>query len=68
MTVISKVKKTLATIKSTQGTLKEYSIHERNKDARNTYKDALEVTNKVIYDLEKRVEEIELEEPQYKAP
>ena len=66
MTVISKVKQTLITIKSTQGTIREYSIHERNSEAQKAYKEALEVTSKVINDLEKRVEAMEFEEPQYK--
>jgi hypothetical protein len=66
MTVISKVKQTLATLKGTQGTLRMYLIQERDEEAKGAYNNALEVTNEIIEDIEKRVKSLELEEPQYK--
>ena len=67
MTVGSKVKGTLATLKGTQGTLRIYSIQERNEEAKGVYKEALEVTEKIIGDLEDRIKVLEFEEPQYKG-
>lgn len=66
MTVISKVKQTLATLKGSQGTLRIYSIQERDEEAKASYNKALEVTSEIIQDLEARAETLELEEPQYK--
>ena len=67
MTVISKVKQTLATLKEAQGTLRIYSIQERDEEAKVAYNKSLEVTNEIIEDIETQVNTIELEEPQYKA-
>lgn len=66
MTVASKVKQTLANLKGTQGTLRVYSIQERNEEARSAYNEALKVTDKIIKDLEKRTQTLQFEEPQYK--
>jgi hypothetical protein len=66
MTVISKVKQTIATLSGAKGTLRMYSIQEQNEEARAVYKEALDVTDKILIDLESRVKTIEFEEPQYK--
>lgn len=66
MTVCSKVKQTLVTLKGAQATLRVYSIQEQNEEARCAYNESLKVTDKIIKDLEKRVKTIEFEEPQYK--
>ena len=66
MTVISKVKQTLATLKGSQGTLRLYSIQERDEEAKAAYNKALETTREIIEDIETRVQTLELEEPQYK--
>ena len=66
MTVISKVKQTLATLKGAQGTLRIYSIQERDEEAKAAYNKALEVTHEIIEDIETQVNALELEEPQYK--
>ena len=66
MTVISKVKQTLATLKGSQGTLRIYSIQERDEEAKVAYNKALEVTHEIIEDIETQVNTLELEEPQYK--
>lgn len=67
MTISSKVKGTLASLKGAQGTLRIYSIQEPNMAARSVYKEALKVTDRIISDLEERVKTLELEEPQYKG-
>jgi Protein of unknown function (DUF1657). len=67
MTVASQVKQTLASLKGARGTLRVYSTQTRDKDARVMFTDAIEVTNKVINDLETRLRTLEFEEPQYKG-
>ena len=67
MTVGSKVKQTLATLRGAEATLRVYSLQERDKEARAIYADAFEEISKIKIDLEKRVGVIEFEEPQYKG-
>ena len=66
MTVISKVKQSLSTLKGAQGTLRVYSIQEQDEEAKSAYNQALEVTIAIIDDIETRVQTLEFEEPQYK--
>ena len=66
MTVISKVRQTLATLKGSQGTLTIYSIQEQDEEAKAAYNKALKVTREIIGDIEIQVKSLELEEPQYK--
>lgn len=66
MTVISKVKQTLANLNGAQGNLRIYSIQERDEKAKATYNKALESIHEIIEDIETRVKTLELEEPQYK--
>jgi sulfur transfer complex TusBCD TusB component (DsrH family) len=67
MTVISKVKQTLATLKGSEATLKMYSLQERDEEARAIYAEASEEISKIKIDLEKRVGLMEFQEPQYKG-
>lgn len=67
MTAISKVKQTLATLKGVEVTLKMYSMQERSKEAIIAYTEASEEIKKIEIDLEKRIGNMELQEPQYKG-
>ena len=67
MTVASQVKKTLATLKGNQGTLRLYALQTRDEETKLVYNEALESTEKIINDLEKRVQSLEYQEPQYKG-
>lgn len=67
MTVISKVKQTLATIKASEATLRTYSLQERDEEARTIYTEAFEELAKIKIDLEERVGALEFQEPQYKG-
>lgn len=67
MTVISKVKQTLATLKGAESTLKMYSLQERNEEAKAIYAEASKEINEIKTDLEKRIGVMEFEEPQYKG-
>lgn len=67
MTVGSKVKQTLVSLKSTQSTLRMYSIQTQNRKAKLAYKEALKATDEVVQDLERRLRVMEFQEPQYKG-
>lgn len=67
MTVSSQVKKTLANLKGVQSTLHLYSIQSQNDEEKSAYKEAINVTNNIINDLENRLKTLEFEEPQYKG-
>lgn len=67
MTVGSKVKQTLASLKGIESTLRIYSLQSRNEDEKIIYKNALETTEAVTKDIEDRLKILEFEEPQYKG-
>jgi len=67
MTVASQVKQTLASLKGVQGTLRIYFTQTRDEETREVYKEALETTEEILNDLEKRVQVLEFQEPQYKG-
>jgi len=67
MTVASQVKKTIATLKGSQGTLRLYALQTRDEETKFVYNEALESTGKIISDLEARMQILEYSEPQYKG-
>ncbi|WHH60043.1 DUF1657 domain-containing protein [Petroclostridium sp. X23] len=67
MTVSSQVKQTLASIKGAQSTLKIYAAQTQSDETRLAYEDAIDKTGDIIRDLEKRVQTLEYQEPQYKG-
>ncbi|WP_094606803.1 hypothetical protein SPSIL_034220 [Sporomusa silvacetica DSM 10669] len=67
MTVASQVKQTLATLKGSQGTLRLYASQTRNEETKLVYKEALETTGTIINDLDRRMQNLEYQEPQYKG-
>ncbi len=67
MTVASQVKQTLAGLKGMQGTLRIYSTQTRDEETRSVFSEALETTGGIINDLERRLQVLELQEPQYKG-
>lgn len=67
MTVGSKVKQTLASLKGIESTLKIYSVQSLNEDERKAFKEAVKVTGQVVNDIEQRIKTIEYQEPQYKG-
>lgn len=67
MTVASQVKQTLAGLNGIQGTLRAYFTQAQDTETKKVYDEALEVTKDIINDLEKRVQVLEFEEPQYKG-
>lgn len=67
MTVISKVKQTLASLKGIEATLEMYSLQERDKESKAIYNEASKEIGRIKTDLEKRIGFMEFEEPQYKG-
>jgi hypothetical protein len=67
MTVASQLKQTLATLKGSQGTLRLYAIQTRDEQTKLVYTEALAATGVIINDLERRMQTLEYQEPQYKG-
>ncbi|MEY8762828.1 MULTISPECIES: DUF1657 domain-containing protein [Clostridium] len=67
MTVGSKVKQTLVTLKGAGSTLRLYSLQEQDKKARDVYGEAFEAVENVVQDLNRRIKFLKQEEPQYKG-
>lgn len=67
MTIGSKVKQTVATLKNCEANLRIYSIQESEKNARAVYTKAFKELGEIKVDLEKRLGELEFQEPQYKG-
>lgn len=67
MTVASQVKQTLAGLKGVQGTLRIYTTQTQDDETNSAFSEALEVTSGIINDLEKRIQVLEFQEPQYKG-
>jgi hypothetical protein len=67
MTVISKVKQTLAGLQSTQATLKLYEAQSQDEETKKAYQEILDTTDGIVKDLESRIKTLEYEEPQYKG-
>ena len=67
MTVASQVKKTVATLKGNQATLRLYGLQTRDEETKGIYKEALQITEEIIADLEGRVRTLEAKEPQYQG-
>lgn len=67
MTVGSRVKQTVSSLKGIKSTLEIYTLQTQDKETSSAYKEALVVINEVLNDLEQRVQTLEFEEPQYKG-
>lgn len=67
MTVASQVKQVLATLKSSQGTIRLYAAQAKEEEIRAVYDETIETTTEIINDLEKRLSILEYQEPQYKG-
>mgnify|MGYP001138916361 CR=1 FL=1 len=67
MTISAKLKQTLAALKGSQGLLQIYEKQVENVEIKSVLKEAVETTGDIIFDLENRIKNIELQEPQYKG-
>ncbi len=65
ITIITKVKQTLAGLKSAQASFETFALGTDNQQAKQLYQDAAKQTQSVIDSIQPRVQQIEQEEPQY---
>lgn len=68
MSVGSKVRGTLASLQSIEATLSSLAAKTTEQEAREAFHQACLKTRTVIKEMNKRVNHIEFEEPQYKQP
>ncbi|GAE28947.1 MULTISPECIES: DUF1657 domain-containing protein [Halalkalibacter] len=67
MTVGSKMKQTIAGLKSAQASLETFALETENQQAKQLYQQMAQNTQSVIDGLTPRMQQIEQEEPQYKS-
>jgi hypothetical protein len=67
MTISAQVKQTLASLKSIEATLENFSSIEKNNEAKEIFSRNVQRVNRVIGDLEERLSVLEFEEPQYRG-
>ena len=67
MTIGSQVKQTVASLKGAKSTLESFAIIETNDEAIKIMKRNASGIGNIINDMEKRLSELEFEEPQYKG-
>lgn len=67
MTVISNVKQSLSTIKGIEAQLSILALNALDPEAQRTFHEMMNVMNDIKKDLQVRVNEMLLEEPQYKG-
>ncbi|MEX0415204.1 DUF1657 domain-containing protein [Bacillus sp. C30] len=65
MTVITKLKQTLAGLKSAQASLEGFALDTDNQQAKQLYQNTARQTQTVIDSLEPRIQQVQQEEPQY---
>jgi hypothetical protein len=67
MTVASQIKQTLASLKGAEATIKTYAIHHPDQVTKGEFLSCEQKMKSIISDLEKRIQQIEYEEPQFKG-
>ena len=67
MTVYSNLKQTIADLRSSRETLKIYSIQTKDHENQSIINDAVKELDSIVSELEKRMQTLEFEEPQYKG-
>jgi Protein of unknown function (DUF1657) len=67
VTTYSKVKQTLVSLEGTKATLERYSMISEDQHARQAFRRNADKLQVVIDRLKKRVQTMEMEEPQYKG-
>lgn len=67
MTVATQIKSCLASLKSAQADLEQFALSTQNQEAKNMFTKAASTTKEIVAELEGRISQIEMEEPQYKG-
>jgi hypothetical protein len=66
MTVASKIKGTIANLRSAYASLELFALETNDKRAKQAFETAAQETKAVLESLEHRLREVEREEPEYK--
>jgi len=67
MTVASQVKTCVASLKSAQASLEQFALNTQNQEAKTLFTNAAQQTQQIVAQVEARVAQLEIEEPQYKG-
>ncbi|MDQ0337591.1 hypothetical protein J2S00_000361 [Caldalkalibacillus uzonensis] len=67
MTVASKLKQTIASLKGAAATMETYAAHHPDQQVKETFKTCRQQAEQIIAELDQRLQEMEFEEPQYKG-
>ncbi|AJS59382.1 DUF1657 domain-containing protein [Paenibacillus sp. IHBB 10380] len=67
MTVSSQVKTCLSSLKGAQASLETFALGTENQEAKTLFTSAAEQTQKIVDQVQTRVQQLENEEPQYKG-
>lgn len=67
MTVASKLKQTLASLKGASATMERFATHHPDEQTKQVFMESQQLTDQMIQDLERRIREVEFEEPQFKG-
>jgi len=67
MTIATQVKSCLASLKSAQANLEQFALGTQNEEAKAMFTSAAKTTQLVVQQLEDRVKQMEMEEPQYQG-
>jgi hypothetical protein len=67
LTVSSQIKQTLSSLKSAQASLESFALETQNQQAKQLFSNAAQQTKNIVDTLEPRIQEIEIQEPQYKG-
>ena len=66
MTVVDQVRQTVAGLKSAQASLETFALQTDNQQAKQLFQQAAQQTQMVVDQVNQRLNEIELEVPQYR--
>lgn len=67
MTVATQVKQTLASLKGTHATLSTFAAVQQDAHSKELLENNLQRIERIIHNLEHRIQELEFQEPQYKG-
>ena len=67
MTVASKIKQTLSTLKGVKSTIGTFAMHHPDQTTKNEFYACEKKVDMMIRGIEERVQQIEFEEPQFKG-
>lgn len=67
MTVASQLKQTLAALKGAEATIATFAMHHPDEQTKQEFNRAKSRISNIVQDMEKRIQQVEFEEPQFKG-